>query len=210
MFQKGRNTVNLKVDILADDVPEEDEMFFVKINNFSIIEDNISYEQSSQDFISKIAFINYNDNVYGTYSIYFKNTNLRLVRLEEDKENYITIIIIKNGGEEFQSSVQVSTSSCNASKADFHFNNALLIFKPKEKEKKILFGVINDDFPEDEETVKIELKSPSNKASLNENQRSLDIIIDSSDAFLGVFEFLNSEQTLKIGFYISKISCHLF
>lgn len=85
-------------------------------------------------------------------------------------------------------------------------------FQPDETRKTVTIEFNHDDLPEDDETLTVELESPTNGASIDIQRDSIQFLIEANDNVGGVISFMDgsASKTAREGetvvFYLGRTS----
>ncbi|XP_039258016.2 adhesion G-protein coupled receptor V1-like isoform X1 [Styela clava] len=196
LLQEGQTSGNIAVKILRDDSPELDEFFKVHIINVSVID--IDSMETNRPLIvgnkeSNIR-IKQNDSPHGMFTIHSSvstpEDNGMIIEAEERPQLSLEMIVERKGGSVGEVTVDWKVHGGSALRdMDFSGDDATLKFNHGEKKKVISLSVIDDNIPELNEDINVELQNPTGGAIISETEGKVHVIILANDNVGGIITF---------------------
>ncbi|XP_061172919.1 adhesion G-protein coupled receptor V1-like [Saccostrea echinata] len=197
MINDGATSGQLPVSILADDIPELDEVFLVKLTQIEVASSGASVKyppQLGQTNQARVT-INKNDNAYGKFRLVSQSPQASdggtAVGVEEKPQLAVDLIVERLGGNLGHVSVEwfVNTNLSTAEyNKDFLADGATLKFTPGQTQSLITVTVLDDNLPEENKTVIVQLRNPQGGAEI-EVGSGVTVTIMENDNVAGVLGF---------------------
>uniref|UniRef100_A0A1X7VF86 Staphylococcus aureus surface protein A n=3 Tax=Amphimedon queenslandica TaxID=400682 RepID=A0A1X7VF86_AMPQE len=186
LIPNGASSASFSISIVADDVPELDESFNVKLLSVAQVGQNIATTN-----ITAVVTILENDEPGGTFSI--ASTSEGPFYIEESPLDSLSIQIQRNGGD--LTTEQVLYRIVPSGSDDFIGSSGLVTFSPSNRSMTVSIGPSLDDIPEINETFTFEIYSTKD---IIRPPYNASITILANDDWNGVFNFSSSSISSTI------------
>eukprot|EP00118_Oscarella_pearsei_P022727 m.265821 g.265821 ORF g.265821 m.265821 type:complete len:6112 (+) comp40493_c2_seq23:779-19114(+) len=187
VLNDGVFQANVVVEILADNTPELDEQFIVKLT--SVAEGEPQRIDASRNNITVTILAN--EKAGGTFQ--FSDASKGPFDLKESAQTFKALYIQRTDGDLTREELVYEIAGGTD---DFNDARGKLFFSPGETLKALIVSPVDDNIPELNETYTVKLTSTS--ASLGP-RTSVEITILQNDDANGVLLFLNSPKAIAIG-----------
>lgn len=188
-FDEGERTTSVQIQILDDAEPELKEQIVLELVSAVLDDENLPRVPPSIASPSSLTLtIDESDFPYGQLA--FKET---AIAAEEDVGDAV-LVVERRGGTVGRVTVTMSTDPSDGvmsgDAVDFTKFGETVIFEDGEGgPKEIKIGIVDDKFPEQDESFLVELADPTNRAVLAPREDLATVTINANDDPNGVFEF---------------------
>ncbi|XP_053330924.1 adhesion G-protein coupled receptor V1 [Spea bombifrons] len=212
---EGDEFANLTVSILTDTFPELDERFIVSLLKVKLL--NISTSLKNQPTIGQpntsMVVIMMNGDAFGVFVIYNLSPNAtesgHYVEVEEQPQTIVQLVIERREGSLGQVMVEWAIAGGTATRnVDFIADGELLTFAEGETRKLVTLTILDDDEPEENESVIIRLTHTDGGSRVLPNFDAVTIVILANDNVAGLISFQTTSRSV-IGREGEKLLFHV-
>ncbi|XP_030832667.1 adhesion G-protein coupled receptor V1 isoform X3 [Strongylocentrotus purpuratus] len=187
-FADGSSSEPISILIYEDEIPELDEVFLVTLNSVELMgsgDVNTPPKLDTTDLVSEVT-ISAND---GTQGVIKFDTVITNIEVSEDVGS-VNLTVLRDQGTYGEVSIFIYSQPIGARKGeDYQFDDQVLVFGDGESRKTVTLDIVNDEIPEDDETLELFLNNPTGGLDLGEPIRVIVSITANDDAY-GVVYFV--------------------
>jgi G-protein coupled receptor 98 len=185
----GETWVTLTLYINPDSIPELDELFEVEL--LQVTENNQALDPTAS---SVNVTVLKNDNPEGMFS--FDSSSAGPFFVMESIDAEISLTVIRTGGD--LTTETISHVSSPSLQREILAADGFVVFGPGERNKTFTIVPRQEDIPELNETIVIELFDAANTKQLIASPSSVDVTVLENDDPYGVFKFVTSSLSVAI------------
>ncbi|XP_051546873.1 adhesion G-protein coupled receptor V1 isoform X1 [Myxocyprinus asiaticus] len=190
IMQDGQTSVSIPIKIIDDDIPELKEFFLVNITSAVLITIlPTAPKLNTEGLIAEIS-IDANDGIQGI--VFWQNIDY----VVNETFGVLTLVAYRDAGTYGNVSLFFYAQNLEAQLGlDFNATPSMIHFADGEQHKFIAVHILDDAFPEGDETFQLILANPSAGLELGENTTATVTILANDDGH-GIISFNNSEHFL--------------
>ncbi|XP_043565048.1 adhesion G-protein coupled receptor V1 isoform X2 [Chiloscyllium plagiosum] len=199
----GEEFANLSVTILTDSIPEGDEKFAVLLLNVELLNGMVipaNQPTIGQPNISTIV-IAMNGDAFGIFLIYSTHPNATdkgsYLEVMEATQTTVQLVIDRSGGSLGEVTVEWSVVGGTATtNIDFIGDGEILTFGEGEDRRLITLNIVDDEEPEDNETILVRLTHTEGGSRILPSSDTVTVVILANDYVAGVISFHASSRSV--------------
>ncbi|XP_038661208.1 adhesion G-protein coupled receptor V1 isoform X3 [Scyliorhinus canicula] len=203
IMHEGDEFANLSVSIQTDSAPERDEKFAILLLNVELVNGMVTPANQptiSQPNISTVVIV-MNGDAFGTFLIYSTNPNAtdegHYLEVMEESRATIQLVIDRSGGSLGEVTVEWSVVGGTATiNIDFIGDGDVLTFAEGEDRRIVTLIIVDDEEPEDNETILIRLTHTEGGSRILPSSDTVTVIILANDYIAGVISFQASSRSV--------------
>ncbi|XP_048383057.2 adhesion G-protein coupled receptor V1 isoform X4 [Stegostoma tigrinum] len=199
----GEEFANLSVTIQTDSAPERDEKFSILLSNVELLNGTaIPANQPTigQPNVSTIV-IAMNGDAFGIFLIYSTHPNATdegsYLEVMEATQTTVQLVIDRSGGSLGEVTVEWHVVGGTATTSiDFIGDGEILTFGEGEDRRLITLTIVDDEEPEDNETILVRLTHTEGGSRILPSSDTVTVVILANDYFAGVISFHASSRSV--------------
>ncbi|XP_067885769.1 adhesion G-protein coupled receptor V1 [Heterodontus francisci] len=203
IMHEGDEFANLSVSIQTDTAPERDEKFAILLLNVELLNEIATPANQptvGQPNISTIV-IAMNGDAFGIFLIYSANPNATdegsYLEVTEEPQTTVQLVIDRSGGSLGEVTVEWSVVGGTATKnVDFIGDGEILTFAEGENQRFITLTIVDDEEPEDNETILVRLMHTEGGSRILPSSDTVTVVILANDYVAGVISFQASSRSV--------------
>ncbi|XP_078413685.1 adhesion G-protein coupled receptor V1 [Cetorhinus maximus] len=202
-MHEGDEFANLSVSIQTDSAPERDEKFAILLLNVELVNEMVTPANQpiiGQPNISTIVIV-MNGDAFGTFLIYSTHSNAtdegRYLEVMEESQTTVQLVIYRSGGSLGEVNVEWSVVGGTATtNIDFIGDGEILTFAEGENKRIITLIIVDDEEPEDNETILVRLTHTEGGSRILPSSNTVTLVILANDNVAGVISFQASSRSV--------------
>ncbi|XP_051876623.1 adhesion G-protein coupled receptor V1 [Pristis pectinata] len=203
IMHEGNEFANLSVLIQTDTIPERDEKFAILLLNVELLNEKVTLENQptvGQPNISTII-IAMNGDAFGIFLLYAVNINASdkgsYLEVREETQLTVQLVVDRSGGSLGEVTVEWSVVGGTATKnIDFIGDGEILTFAEGENKRIVTLIIIDDEEPEDNETIFVRLTHTEGGSRILPSSNTVTVVILANDYVAGVISFQASSRSV--------------
>ncbi|XP_036887970.1 adhesion G-protein coupled receptor V1 [Sturnira hondurensis] len=200
---EGDEFANLTVSILVDDFPEMDESFLISLLEVHLMNITASFENQptiGQPNTSTVV-IALNGDAFGVFVMYSISPNTSedglYVEVQEQPQSTVELMIHRTGGSLGQVTVEWRVVGGTATEGlDFIGAGDVLTFAEGETKKTIIFTILDDSEPEDDENIIVSLVYTEGGSRILPSSDTVRVNILANDNVAGIVSFQTTSRSV--------------
>uniref|UniRef100_UPI00398F1058 adhesion G-protein coupled receptor V1 isoform X2 n=1 Tax=Pristiophorus japonicus TaxID=55135 RepID=UPI00398F1058 len=203
IMHDGDEFANLSVSIQTDTAPERDEKFAILLLNVELLNEMVTPGNQptvGQPNVSTVV-ITMNGDAFGIFLIYSINPNATdegsYLEVTEETQTTVQLVIDRSGGSLGEVTVEWSVVGGTATRnIDFIGDGEILTFAEGENKRFITLTIVDDEEPEDNETILVSLTHTEGGSRILPSSDTVTVVILANDYVAGVISFQASSQSV--------------